>query len=167
MAVATGIASALQCIHDRNIVHRDVTLGNIMWRSSDRTAKLMDFGISVKLGQTRLTQHGCAVGTPLYMAPEVFKGGPDLSAATDIYSFGACLYHLITGRPPFTAENAIELARQHLSRQADPMASVRPGVAPEWDELIVSQCLAKIPSERPQSVDTILSELAVLRESPF
>ncbi|OGV78641.1 MAG: hypothetical protein A3K19_31965 [Lentisphaerae bacterium RIFOXYB12_FULL_65_16] len=167
IAMADGIAKALKCIHDRGVLHRDVSLGNILWDEKQAVVKLTDFGISIKMGQTRLTQHGCAVGTPLYMAPEMFDGEPIICPATDIYSYGACVYHLIAGRPPFVAENAIELARLHLSQTPQPMHTYRPTVPPEWDDLIVRQCLAKAAEDRPQTMDEVLAKLETLRSKPF
>jgi serine/threonine-protein kinase len=165
--MAVGIAHALKCIHDQGVLHRDVSLGNVLWDACAGQVKMTDFGISIKMGQTRLTQHGCAVGTPLYMAPEMFEGEPVLCPATDIYSYGACVYHLIAGRPPFLAENAIELARQHINETPQPMRVHRPTVAPEWDELVLQRCLAKAPEKRMQTMDAVLESLEALKNKPF
>jgi len=101
-----GVATALAAIHEHNIIHRDIKPKNVF---ACRTGgiKLGDFGVAVDLSSTWLTQARHSIDTPIYMAPEQFDSSK-VSTGTDIYSFGATMYHAMTGRPPFEARNAME-----------------------------------------------------------
>jgi serine/threonine protein kinase len=162
LRIAEGVALALRAIHKSNIVHRDIKLKNI-YVGDDAEVKLGDFGVAVKIGDARLTQTGYSVGTPIYMAPEQFEGGA-VTAATDVYSYGAAMYHLITGKPPFTAANAMELMRKHFTATPAPMCSVRRDLPEEWDILVVDNCLAKNSRDRPQSIEAVLEVLNMIRD---
>ena len=158
--VAMGVATALAAIHEHNIIHRDIKPKNVF---ACRTGgiKLGDFGVAVDLSSTRLTQAGHSVGTPIYMAPEQFEGSK-VSTATDIYSFGATMYHAMTGRPPFEASNAMELMRRHFTDTAKPISEIRFDIPAAWDHLIIDQCMAKQPGDRPQSMQSVIESMDAL-----
>src|SRR5207245_10316920 len=103
------------------IVHRDLKPGNV-WLTADGTAKLGDFGLAVALDRSRLTQAGMMVGTVSYMPPEQAMGGT-VEPRSDLYSLGCMLYELLTGRPPFVAEESIAIITQHLNM---------PPISPTW-----------------------------------
>ncbi len=155
--IAEGLAHALDCIHAMGIIHRDIKLNNI-YLTHDGIVKVGDFGVAIKMGETRLTQHGYAIGTPVYMSPEQFENEV-VTAAADIYSYGATLYHLVAGRPPFTADNVLQLMRKHHSETPVPLTDLRPELPSGWNDLIVHQCLAKNPESRPLSLVQIVSDL--------
>src|SRR5436305_4359106 len=102
LRVADQVCQALEYAHSKGIVHRDLKPGNV-WLTSDGTAKLGDFGLAVSLDRTRLTQAGMMVGTVSYMPPEQATGG-QVTPRSDLYSLGAMLYELVTGRPPFVGD---------------------------------------------------------------
>ena len=156
-SVAQGVANALKHIHDTGIIHRDIKLKNI-YLSDDGQVKLSDFGVAVKIGETRITQHGYTIGTPIYMAPEQFDGDM-VTHLADIYSYGASLYHLITGHAPFTAENTLQLMHKHHNEPPIPIAQYRNDVPEGWNELVVNQCLAKNPEDRPPSMMEVIHYL--------
>ena len=158
--VAMGVATALAAIHEHNIIHRDIKPKNVF---ACRTGgiKLGNFGVAVDLSSTRLTQAGHSVGTPIYMAPEQFDGSK-VSTATDIYSFGATMYHAMTGRPPFEASNAMELMRRHFTDTAKPISEIRFDIPAAWDHLIIDQCMAKQPGDRPQSMPSVIESMDAL-----
>jgi hypothetical protein len=102
-------------------VHRDLKPGNV-WLTADGVAKIGDFGLAVAEGRSRLTQHGMMVGTFGYMPPEQALG-QEVTPQADLYSLGAMLYELVTGGPPFEADDPTAVISQHLST---------PPVAPSW-----------------------------------
>ena len=159
--VANGIARALSHVHKSGIIHRDVKLNNI-YLCRDESVKLSDFGVAIKIGETRLTLHGYVIGTPIYMSPEQFDGAK-VTQLSDIYSYGASLYHLITGRPPFTAENVEQLMYKHQNETPVPIKQFRENIPAGWNQLIVSQCLAKKPEDRPQSLIEVIDTLRDLK----
>ena len=137
-------------IHKSGIIHRDIKLNNIHL-CNDESVKLSDFGVAMKIGATRLTMPGYVIGTPIYMSPEQFDGGK-VTHLSDVYSYGASLYHLVTGQPPFTAENVAQLMYKHKNGTPVPIKRLRENVPVGWNQLIVTRCLAKKPQDRPQSM---------------
>ncbi len=162
---AMSLASALEHIHDHGVVHRDVKLKNV-FLTKQQDVKLGDFGIALSMGDIRLTQEGYAIGTPVYMAPEQFEG-KNVTPSADIYSLGASLYHMITGFPPFTASNAMELLRKHLQEAPPPLTSRRPGIPKAWNDLLVKRCLAKKPVDRPADTTEVIRALEALQDQTF
>jgi serine/threonine-protein kinase len=109
------IAEALDHAHQRGLIHRDVKPENIML-TRDGTAKLADLGLARLTTDNQLAEaeKGMAMGTPYYIAPEQIRGEVDIDIRADIYSLGATLYHMVTGRVPYTGSNAIEVMQKHL-----------------------------------------------------
>jgi serine/threonine-protein kinase len=108
------LARAVHAAHVNGTVHRDLKPANILC-TSDGTLKITDFGLARSLEeteQTLLTLEGTPVGTPSYMSPEQALGKNALGAAVDMYALGAILYEMLTGRPPFRGESAVETQRQ-------------------------------------------------------
>ena len=163
--VACSLASALEHVHAHGVVHRDIKLKNI-FLDQQGEVKLGDFGIALSMGDVRLTQTGYAIGTPVYMAPEQFEG-KNVTPSADIYSFGATVYHLIVGLPPFTAANAMELLRKHMQEKPPYLRSRRPEVPLAWDNLIVDRCLAKKPADRPATMTEVRQVLETLKDTRF
>jgi serine/threonine protein kinase len=160
--VAMSVGDALCYIHDKKIIHRDIKPRNIFLGESG-VVKLGDFGIA-KFGESQLTQTNIALGTPTYMSPEQFTER-NLTPACDIYSYGAALFHLITGRLPFDGFDTFELFDKHLTQQPPKIRDFRPEVPREWDELITSRCMAKKPEDRPASMTEVM--VAVRQLPPF
>jgi eukaryotic-like serine/threonine-protein kinase len=103
--VMSGVCNALQYAHQRGMVHRDVTPGNILFDEQGR-AVLADFGIARIVASQRVTQSGMTSGTPLYMPPEQGLGEAG-DHRSDLYSLGVILYEMLSGKPPFDAESAV------------------------------------------------------------
>jgi len=137
------ITDGLGYAHSKGILHRDVKPLNIML-TADGVPKIMDFGLALIEGATRLTMPGAASSTPLYMAPEQLRGEPDLTPAVDIYAIGCLAYELLTGKPPFSEGN---IGIQHLSQAPKSLRQVNPEIPAELDE-VIAKCLAKDPLER-------------------
>ena len=99
MKIAQETCRGMEFAHSRGIVHRDLKPGNV-WLTVEGTAKIGDFGLAVALDRSRLTTEGMMVGTVSYMPPEQAMGG-EVTPRADLYSLGAMLYEMVTGRPPF------------------------------------------------------------------
>lgn len=151
------IARGLAAIHAAGIVHRDIKPDNVMI-SHDGKAKIADLGLAKHLDDheaLRLTGTGMVVGTPLYVSPEGIRDPKTISGASDIYSLGASLYHLLGGRPPFEGKTAFDVMRGHLEEKPRPLRELRPNL-PSGLARLVEQCLAKQPERRP--LPTALAE---------
>ncbi|MCI0786889.1 MAG: serine/threonine protein kinase, partial [Chloroflexi bacterium] len=103
--IAQETCRGMQFAHGRGIVHRDLKPGNV-WLTEDGTAKIGDFGLAVALDRSRLTTEGMMVGTVSYMPPEQAMGG-EVTPRPDLYSLGAMLYEMVTGRPPFLGDDSV------------------------------------------------------------
>ncbi len=142
--ICTGLAAA----HDAGVIHRDLKPGNVL--VGERNAvKIIDFGLAKATAAEGMTATGMLMGTPYYMSPEQVRGRR-VDAASDIYSLGALAYHLVTGRPPFSGENAIAVGFAHLSEMPPPARQIRPEIPAELDQTI-TRALAKEPADRPHS----------------
>ncbi|MCH7953831.1 MAG: protein kinase, partial [Chloroflexi bacterium] len=113
LRLAMDVCRGLEAAHGDNIVHRDLSLGNV-WLAEDGTAKIGDFGLAVSLDRTRLTQAGMMVGTATYMPPEQALSGA-VTPQSDLYSLGVMLYELVTGRPPFIGDDPTAVISQHIN----------------------------------------------------
>jgi serine/threonine protein kinase len=153
------LALAVQAAHDKNIVHRDLKPGNILL-TRERGPKISDFGLAKRLdSDTRQTQSGAIVGTPSYMAPEQAGGtAKDIGPPADVYALGAILYELLTGRPPFKAETALDTVFQVLYEQPVPPAALRPKL-PRDLATICTTCLRKQPGDRYATARDLADDL--------
>ena len=147
-----GLAHA----HAAGLVHRDVKPQNLLLRE-DGTVKVADFGIARAAETTALTQVGTVLGTAAYLSPEQALG-EQVTAAADIYSLGAVLYELLTGRPPYEFDSLADLATKQTSGQITPVGELAPGV-PRSVENAVMRSLARNPAYRPASAAAFAGEL--------
>ena len=161
--LALQACAGLQHAHDAGLVHRDVKPANLLVRGDD-VLKIADFGIARAAELTRLTQHGTVLGTAAYLSPEQ-AAGEEVTAATDIYSLGAVVYELLTGRPPYEFESLAELAAQQTGGVITPLRDLEPSV-PKPVEAAVMHALAREPRFRPASAADFAHELAAASELP-
>jgi serine/threonine protein kinase len=155
--LALQACAGLQHAHDAGLVHRDVKPANLLVREDD-VLKIADFGIARAAELTRLTQHGTILGTAAYLSPEQ-AAGAEVTAATDIYSLGAVVYELLTGRPPYEFDSLAELAAEQTDGAITPVRDLEPSV-PESVEAAVMHALARDPCFRPHSASDFAHELA-------
>ena len=142
-----ALARAVAHAHEHGILHRDLKSGNVLFDASGKPF-VSDFGLAKWLERGGdLTQTLAILGTPFYMAPEQAAGGNSLTSAADIYSLGAILFHLLTGRPPFRGDNAVEVLRK-AAEQSPPRPRDLNHRIPSDLETICLKCLEKDPSAR-------------------
>ncbi|MDD3557130.1 MAG: protein kinase [Melioribacteraceae bacterium] len=147
VSTTVKIADALDYLHSKGLVHRDIKSSNIFITDEGRPV-LMDFGIARTTGQTKLTQAGTIMGTPEYMSPEQAEG-KELDGRSDLYGLGAVMYEALTGEVPFKADNPLTVIRKILDEPPQPARKSNSSV-PKWlDELILIS-LSKNPNERFQ-----------------
>jgi eukaryotic-like serine/threonine-protein kinase len=173
LKIGAQIADALDKAHRAGIVHRDLKPGNIMLAVPG--AKLLDFGLakeSSPLGTAAtltaaipaspVTQEGTIVGTFQYMSPEQIEG-KELDGRSDIFSLGAVLYEMLTGKKAFEGKTQLSVASAILEKEPVPISTAKP-LTPPALERIVRRCLAKTAEERWQSANDLASELKWIAE---
>lgn len=159
-ALARDVARALHHAHERGIVHRDVKPHNVLLDAAG-TPYVADFGLAKEVGRdgSGLTVTGQVVGTPAYMPPEQAQGDlARIDRRSDVYSLGATLFELLTGRPPFAASNAVALLRAVLEDEPPAPSTVRPEVDRDL-ETIVLTCLAKDGARRYDTCALLAEDL--------
>ena len=173
---AREIADALGKAHRSGIVHRDLKPGNVMLTKTG--AKLLDFGLAraprsgvvqalasaIQTAAPDLTAQGTIVGTLQYMAPEQLEA-KDADARSDIFSFGALLYEMVSGRRAFEGGSQASLIAAILEHDPPPISTLQP-LTPAGLDRVVRTCLAKDPDARWQSASDLARELAWILDSP-
>jgi eukaryotic-like serine/threonine-protein kinase len=150
-------AEGLAYFNAQGWVHRDVKPDNFLV-SQEGEVKLIDFALAVrpKKGLARLFSPRTKIqGTRSYMSPEQIRGGA-LDARSDVYSFGCTIFHLVSGRPPFTGTSSNELLKKHLTAQVPRIEAYERNVTTEFGDLI-QRTMAKKPESRPKSIDEFLT----------
>ena len=167
---ATLIASAARAVHhahQRGILHRDIKPANILLDENDNPL-LTDLGLAkLSTGESNLTQTGAVLGTPSYMPPEQASSSESITTAADIYSLGAILYELLTGKPPHRGETALETMLQVINEPVVPVREANRSMGADGQrlqidrnlELICMKCLQKDPDSRYDSADDVADDL--------
>jgi serine/threonine protein kinase len=160
----------MQCLeslayaHQQGVTHRDVKPENIMV-STNGWVKLMDFGLAKEARDPKLTQKGSVVGSAFYISPEQARGSESVDRRTDIYSFGAVLYELVTGKKPFDYNNTYDLLQASVSQQPTPPIELRPEMPLGLNNAIL-RAMAKNPAKRFQSAEEFRVALEAVAADP-
>jgi len=143
--IACQVCKALKAAHNTGIVHRDLKPSNLLL-DKQGLCKLTDFGVAHIFAGEQLTATGGVIGTVEYMSPEQAQGRR-VDKRSDIYSLGAVMYVMLTGRPPFTGKSALDIAQKHKYGQFDSPRRIVPEI-PHWLDEVVCKCLEKNPDNR-------------------
>lgn len=167
------VARAVHHAHQRGILHRDLKPANILLQFENQqpasksaivnaafaSPMVTDFGLAKRVeGASDLTQSGAIVGTPSYMAPEQVRAEKQLTTAVDVYSLGAILYEMLTGRTPFQAKTPFDTLMQVLDRDPAPLRSIQNKIDADL-ETICLKCMQKTPERRYESAAALADDL--------
>lgn len=158
--LAERLARVMHIVHGHGIIHRDLKPGNILM-TADGTPKITDFGLAKQLDtDSAHTRTGALMGSPSYIAPEQASGKTrQISPATDVYSLGAILYEMLTGRPPFRSENVMKTLMQVMEQPPERPRLLQRQVDASL-EAICLKCLEKAPKDRYASAEALADDLA-------
>ncbi|HEY3320827.1 MAG TPA: protein kinase [Planctomycetota bacterium] len=168
--ICIAATDGLACAHSENIIHRDIKPDNILIPKSKagdallfKSAKLADLGLArMEEAGPGLTQNQSAMGTPGYMAPEQATDAKNAGKASDVFSMGATLYTLLSGRAPFSGKTVMTIIVATIQQPHEPIEQVCAGVSRPTAALI-DRCLAKNPLKRPADAAVLLEELRACR----
>ncbi|MEN3014951.1 MAG: serine/threonine-protein kinase [bacterium] len=160
--VILAISNALNYLHNKGIIHRDIKPENILVHTNIKNSKLTDLGISRIVYWKPITYAGQILGTPSYMAPELFEG-VYTDPKIDIYSLGITMYEIFTGKLPFEG-NASEVIIKHMKETPTLPTLINPQI-PTQLEKIIMKCIEKKPERRYKSVSKLIEDLIFVKES--
>ena len=157
-ALVARLARAVHFAHQRGILHRDLKPANILL-DPDGTPYVTDFGLAKRTeGDAGVTRTGAMVGTPSYMPPEQARAEKQLTTAADVYSLGAILYELLTGRPPFRAGTVFDTVMQVVEKEPEPPRALNPQPTATCRRSRC-RCLQKAPEKRYDSAAALADDL--------
>ena len=156
--------SALEYAHQQGVVHRDVTPANLII-DHNGNVKLTDFGVAKSLGDYQLTNAGEIIGSLHYMPPEQIRRHTDPDPRSDIYSAGAVLYEILTGRKIYDCPDRLSLMVAQVQQQPRPPLEIDPTIGPELNAVVL-KALAKDPAQRYQSAEEFLGALRTVAGAP-
>jgi serine/threonine-protein kinase len=170
LTIVAQIARSLREAHKHGVIHRDLKPANVMVMHEETGSdmvKVLDFGLvktfmpdaAAPVHQPELTQAGVLLGSPLYMSPEAAKNEAD--PRSDIYSMGVLLYQTLTGRPPFTGKDSIDIIVKHIREQPQHPKTFQIDLPDDVDAMVM-RCLEKEPKDRYQSMDEVLEALRLI-----
>ncbi|MBT6155194.1 MAG: SUMF1/EgtB/PvdO family nonheme iron enzyme [Planctomycetaceae bacterium] len=164
LKIGREVAAGLAAAHQHGLIHRDIKPDNIWIEENTGRTKILDFGLVRTEGDDAgLTQSGMAVGTPKYMAPEQAQG-QSVDHRCDLFSLGSVLYHLVTGKTPFSGGNCHAILRKVSYRSLEPLDAVCPTLNPDFAKLIM-RLLEKDREQRPETAAEVVRLLTRIESS--
>ena len=157
---AKQIAAGLDTAFKHGVVHRDIKPQNIVINSHD-VVKITDFGLARSRETVTLTQSNVFMGTAYYIPPEQAESGRSADTRSDLYSVAAVLFEMLTGRPPFEGETAVDIVLKHMNEKVPSICLMRPDLSPELDQFM-QKAMAKSPADRyntPKEFITAIEQL--------
>ncbi len=159
LGIIEGVVKGLGHAHKHGLIHRDIKPDNVLIDKSG-VAKVCDLGLArLTHEDSSLTQTGMALGTPHYISPEQARGESDLDARADLYSLGATWFHVLAGRPPYMADNALAVVTKHLTDPVPRLSAAKSGVS-AGVEAVIAKLMAKDRADRYSSADELLKDIA-------
>ncbi|MFI5302109.1 MAG: serine/threonine protein kinase, partial [Polyangiales bacterium] len=161
LKLASDIARAIEAVHGRGVIHKDINPSNLVWNRETSTLKIVDFGLATDLTREAPSRlgGGLAEGTIRYIAPEqTGRMSCSIDRRSDLYSLGATLYELLSGTAPFEGDDPLELVHAHVARQPMPLCE-RDDRIPAVVSAIVMRLLEKAPERRYQTAGGVLADL--------
>jgi len=159
--ILISVANGIAYLHSKGIIHRDIKPENILVSKDLNTVKIADLGISKVVYWKPITQEGQILGTPAYMAPELFEGKSD-DPRIDIYAFGITMYEVLTHNVPFDGKPS-EIILKHIKEEPKLPSLINPEIPQSLDKIII-KCLEKKPERRYKSMVTLVEDLIIIRK---
>ncbi|EXG79016.1 Stk1 family PASTA domain-containing Ser/Thr kinase [Cryptosporangium arvum] len=158
LEIVADVCAALDFSHRHGIIHRDIKPGNVML-TPQGAVKVMDFGIAraITSASSQMTATSAVIGTAQYLSPEQARG-ETVDARSDVYSTGCLLYELMVGEPPFTGDNPVSVAYQHVREDPIPPSQRNPEISATIDSIVLKS-MAKNPAQRYQSAGEMRADL--------
>src|SRR5947209_13281774 len=154
------IVEGLDTACKQGVVHRDIKPQNILVNGKD-VVKIVDFGLARSRETVTLTQSNVFMGTAYYISPEQAESGRSADTRSDLYSVAAVLFEMLTGRPPFEGETAVDIVIKHMNAKVPSICHIRPDLPVDMD-IFMQKAMAKAPAERyatPQEFIAVLDQL--------
>ena len=159
---ARQIAEGLDTAYKHGVVHRDIKPQNIVINSKD-VVKITDFGLARSRETVTLTQSNVFMGTAYYIPPEQAESGRSADTRSDLYSVATVLFEMLTGRPPFEGEPAVDIVVKHMNEKVPSICLIRSDLPPEIDEFML-KAMAKSPEDRFSTPQEFISAIEQLQQ---
>jgi len=159
---ARQIAEGLDTAYKHGVVHRDIKPQNIVINSKDEV-KITDFGLARSRETVTLTQSNVFMGTAYYISPEQAESGRSADTRSDLYSVATVLFEMLTGRPPFEGETAVDIVVKHMNEKVPSICHIRSDLPPEMDQFM-QKAMAKSPEDRYSTPQEFISAIEQLQQ---
>jgi serine/threonine protein kinase len=156
------ISEGLDTAHKQGVVHRDIKPQNILINSKD-VVKITDFGLARSQETVTLTQSNVFMGTAYYISPEQAESGRSADTRSDLYSVAAVLFEMLTGRPPYEGDTAVDIVIKHMNDNIPSICRLRPSLPMEMDTFM-QKALAKSPADRFATPREFIAALEQIQE---